>query len=114
MAFLRQKICLMALIDFVFKRSAKERTIKFTAIAQHTRLPVDEVEHLLMKALSLKLVRGGIDQVDGTVTITWVTPRVLNREQINEMVTMLDDWKNRVDNLSKKFEEDGAELFASA
>ncbi|KAF9007150.1 hypothetical protein BDQ17DRAFT_261781 [Cyathus striatus] len=50
-AFLRQKICLMALIESVFKRPAGERTMSFQTIAEETRLPVDEVEHLVMKAL---------------------------------------------------------------
>ena len=50
--FLRQKICLMALIESVFKRNAEDRTIGFEQIASETRLPLDEVEHLVMKALS--------------------------------------------------------------
>lgn len=49
--FLRQKICLMALIESVFKRSANERTMTFQTIAEETRLATDEVEHLIMKAL---------------------------------------------------------------
>jgi 26S proteasome regulatory subunit N9 len=49
--FLRQKICLMALIESVFKRPADDRTMTFQAIAHETRLPVEEVEHLVMKAL---------------------------------------------------------------
>ena len=49
--FLRQKICLMALIEFVFKRTADNRTITFHTIAQETKLSMDEVEHLVMKAL---------------------------------------------------------------
>jgi 26S proteasome regulatory subunit N9 len=49
--FLRQKICLMALIESVFRRDAYDRTLSFATIATETRLPVDEVEHLLMKAL---------------------------------------------------------------
>lgn len=50
-AFLRQKICLMALIESVFKRDADNRTMSFQNIAEETRLPLDEVEHLVMKAL---------------------------------------------------------------
>jgi 26S proteasome regulatory subunit N9 len=50
-AFLRQKICLMALIESVFKRNADDRTMSFQNIAEETRLPLDEVEHLVMKAL---------------------------------------------------------------
>ncbi len=49
--FLRQKICLMALIESVFKRGAYDRTMSFQTIAEETRLPLDEVEHLVMKAL---------------------------------------------------------------
>lgn len=49
--FLRQKICLMALIESVFRRDAYDRTMSFQTIAEETRLPLDEVEHLIMKAL---------------------------------------------------------------
>jgi 26S proteasome regulatory subunit N9 len=49
--FLRQKICLMALIESVFRRDAYDRTLPFATIATETHLPLDEVEHLLMKAL---------------------------------------------------------------
>jgi 26S proteasome regulatory subunit N9 len=51
-AFLRQKICLMALIESVFSRPAGQRVVAFDAIAADTCLPENEVEHLLMKAMS--------------------------------------------------------------
>ncbi|KAI9224210.1 proteasome 26S subunit [Blastocladiella britannica] len=114
MALLRQKICLMALIDMLFKRTATERTLPFAAIAKHTALPEGEVEHLLMKALSLALIKGSMDQVEGTVTVTWVTPRVLDRTQIKAMADMIGEWKSKVDDLAKRFEEEGAEVFISA
>ncbi len=41
----------MALIESVFKRSADKRTMSFQTIGEETRLPIDEVEHLVMKAL---------------------------------------------------------------
>ena len=50
-AFLRQKICLMALIESVFRRNAYDRTLSFQTIAEETRLPLHEVEHLVMKGL---------------------------------------------------------------
>ena len=34
-----------------------------------------------MRALSLGLIRGFIDEVDRVVTITWLQPRVLNTDQ---------------------------------
>ena len=51
-SFLRQKICLMALIECIFKRSSKDRIMTFSTIGADTKLPADEVEHLVMKALS--------------------------------------------------------------
>ena len=48
----------MALIESVFKRNADDRTMSFQTIAQETRLPLDEVEHLVMKALRYVTVLG--------------------------------------------------------
>lgn len=35
-----------------------------------------------MKALSVGLVKGSIDEVDGRVHMTWVQPRVLDLQQV--------------------------------
>lgn len=51
-----------------------------------------QVELLIMKALSLGLVRGTIDQVDQCVTMTWVQPRVLDISQITTMQNRLTQW----------------------
>lgn len=99
LSFLRQKICLMSLIETIFKRPAHDRILPFHTIATETRLPVFEVEHLIMKALSLKLIKGSIDQVDSTVTITWVQPRVLNMQQIGSMHGRLLEWSADVKKL---------------
>ena len=52
-SFLRQKICLMALIQFAFSRPRKgaSRSTTFQSVAEATHLPVHEVEHLIMKGL---------------------------------------------------------------
>lgn len=100
--FLRQKICLMALIESVFKRNANDRTMSFQTIAEETRLPVDEVEHLIMKALSLKLIRGSLDQVDQKARITWVQPRVLSRAQIGELATRLGAWIDKLGSVEQR------------
>ncbi|EPQ55610.1 hypothetical protein GLOTRDRAFT_75751 [Gloeophyllum trabeum ATCC 11539] len=100
--FLRQKICLMALIESVFKRSPYDRTMSFQTIAEETRLPLDEVEHLVMKALSLKLIRGSIDQVEEKAQITWVQPRVLSREQIGQLSQRLSSWVGKLKGVEQK------------
>ncbi|KAI0920324.1 hypothetical protein AcW1_002095 [Taiwanofungus camphoratus] len=100
--FLRQKICLMALIESVFKRGAYDRTMSFQTIAEETRLPVDEVEHLVMKALSLKLIRGSLDQVDQKAHITWVQPRVLSTEQIGQLAKRLTVWGEKLHKVEER------------
>lgn len=99
--FLRQKICLMALIESVFKRASSDRTLSFETIAVETRLPRDEVEHLVMKALSLKLIKGTIDQHAQFARITWVQPRVLDKRQIQALQQRLNAWVSRVEEVAE-------------
>ena len=42
-----------------------------------------QVELLVMKALSLGLVKGFIDEIDQKVSLTWVQPRVLDLQQVS-------------------------------
>jgi 26S proteasome regulatory subunit N9 len=52
--------------------------------------------HLDFVILSLKLIRGSIDQVDETAQITWVQPRVLSRQQIGVLADRLTAWCDRL------------------
>ncbi|XP_017111333.1 26S proteasome non-ATPase regulatory subunit 13 [Drosophila elegans] len=110
---LRQKISLLCLMEMTFKRSAIERAISFTDIAHETKLPAKEVELLIMKALALDLVRGEIDQVAGVVNMSWVQPRVLNRNQIVGMASTLDTWMGAITNMEKLMENRAAEILTN-
>lgn len=46
-----------------FKRPSHDRQLTFEEISKETRLPIIEIEILVMKALAQGLVRGAIDQV---------------------------------------------------
>jgi len=95
--FLRRKLCLMSLMEHVFQRTKEERgRISFSDIAAETKVAEDEVEHLIMKAFSLGILKGKIDQVDKIVMVSWVQPRVLDLEQINSLKNKLDDWIEKV------------------
>lgn len=113
-AFLRQKICLMALIESVFRRASTDRTLSFETIAVETRLPSDEVEHLVMKALSLKLIKGSIDQHAQLAKITWVQPRVLDKPQLNALQQRLNAWVGRVEEVAQFVKGQTPELFITA
>ncbi|KAF5281719.1 hypothetical protein FQA39_LY17740 [Lamprigera yunnana] len=108
--FLRQKISLLCLMEMTFKRPSHDRQLTFIEIARETRLPLNEIELLIMKALSQGLVRGAIDQVGETVNMTWVQPRVLDRMQISHMINRLDIWGKQVGNMAKLLEEKATEI----
>ncbi|CRK87907.1 CLUMA_CG001694, isoform A [Clunio marinus] len=110
---LRQKISLLCLMEMTFKRAANNRTITFTEIANETRLPLKEVELLIMKALAQGLVRGAIDQVAGVVNMTWVQPRVLNRDQVSNMAKTLDTWIQSITSMEQLIETRAAEILTN-
>ena len=63
----------MTLVEMIFKRSKESRGhMSFSDVANETRIPLDEVEHLVMKAQSLGLVKGYIDQVDSMILVTFL------------------------------------------
>ncbi|KAK0166877.1 hypothetical protein PV327_004351 [Microctonus hyperodae] len=107
---LRQKISLLCLMEMTFKRQANNRQLTFGEISEETRLPIGEVELLVMKALAQGLVRGAIDQVAGTVNMTWVQPRVLDRTQITGMVQQLDRWCKDVNTMESLLESRASEI----
>lgn len=105
---LRKKITLLALMEMTFKSSTGVLT--FQEIATQTHLPLPEVELLVMKALSLELVKGTIDEVDQMVHLTWVQPRVLDKQQIISLRGKLDDWCRNVQNMEKLMEQKAQEI----
>ncbi|KAF7286681.1 regulatory particle non-ATPase 9 [Rhynchophorus ferrugineus] len=108
--FLRQKISLLCLMEMTFKRPSHDRQLTFAEISNETKLPVNEIELLVMKALSQGLVKGAIDQVANTVNMTWVQPRVLDRTQIASMVERLNEWCTHVSTMEKLLEEKANEI----
>jgi len=111
--FLYQKISLAALTELVFKRPPHDRAMTFQTISQETKVKPNEIEHLLMKALSLGLLRGKIDQVDEVARINWVQPKVLERSQIEGMRQRLKEWDSNVNDLGHWIEDQGKDVWAS-
>ena len=65
-----------------FNRPANNKQLSFNEVSLKTKLPEDEIELLVMRALSLRLVKGSIDQIDKNIFISWVQPRVLDINQV--------------------------------
>ncbi|PSS07075.1 hypothetical protein M430DRAFT_110442 [Amorphotheca resinae ATCC 22711] len=110
---LRQKIYLAALTEAVFRRPPHDRAMSFRTIAEETKVRPDEIEHLIMKALSLELLRGSIDQVDEIARINWVQPKVLDMKQIDNMRLRLQEWDSSVNSLGHWIESKGQDVWAA-
>ncbi|KAG0497882.1 hypothetical protein HPP92_002238 [Vanilla planifolia] len=93
---LLEKINILCLMEIIFSRPSEDRTIPLGAIAERTKLSIEDVEYLLMKSLSVHLVEGIIDQVEGRVHVSWVQPRVLGIPQIKSLRDRLDGWVGKV------------------
>jgi len=107
---LNQKIRIMALMELVFKQAGDSRKLTFKQISTVCDLPENQVEFLLMKAFSLRVVRGLIDQVDASVRISWVQPRVLSQLQIGALRQRLKDWSVQVHNVANDLQENAPNL----
>ena len=112
-AFLYQKISLSALTQLVFSRAPQDRSMTFATISEETKVQLDEIEHLIMKALSLGLLRGQIDQVAEIARINWVQPKVLDMKQIESMRSRLREWDASVNQLGNWIEGVGKDVWAA-
>ena len=106
---LQRKLRLLSLMELTFQRQATQRTLPFTLISETAKVPFDEVEQLVMKAFSLGLVKGAIDEVEKLVHLTWVKPRVLDMGQIKSMAQNIKDWKQKISTASVLFDEQVAQ-----
>ena len=103
---LREKITLMSLIEMVSSLPAESRRIRLVDISTRTKLNADGVEMLLMKALSLHLIEGSIDQVEGVVEVSWVQSRILTPTQVQGLKERLDQWISKVQSASMTLEQE--------
>nr|ADE77761.1 unknown [Picea sitchensis] len=100
-------------MEIIFSRPSEDRTVPLSIIADRTKLSIEDVEYLLMKSLSVHLIEGVIDQVDGTVHVSWVQPRVLGIPQIKSLRDKLDNWLQKVHTTLLAVEAETPDLVAS-
>lgn len=54
-----------------------------------------QVEWVLMRAMSLGLIKGIIDETEEFVQVSWVRPRVLDCQQLELLRGQLESWTER-------------------
>jgi len=112
MQFLNEKLRIMTFMELVFRKPGAERTIPFKEVAAVCQVKESEVEFLLLKAFALKVVKGLIDQVEQTVRVKWVQPRVLDKGQIGSLRDRLTAWGAEVTKTASDLETTAPDLFA--
>jgi 26S proteasome regulatory subunit N9 len=108
---IQQKVVLLSLMNVVFELPSHERNISFATIANESRVPIEQVDWILMRAMSLGLIRGTIDEVAQAVSVTWVQPRVLDTKEVATLSLQLADWVERVKGTLVGVEEQTLELY---
>lgn len=98
------------MLQMAFNRASAQRRLTFGEIARAARVPADEVELLVMKALAEKLIRGHIDQVSETVSVAWVRPRALGRAGCAALAARLDTWCRSVTGAHKLLSHQAPDL----
>ncbi|CDW85813.1 26s proteasome non-atpase regulatory subunit 13-like [Stylonychia lemnae] len=107
---LQMKVKIINFLELLFACDKDDRSLKFDRIAQSCQIQVNEVEFLIMKAMSLELVKGQIDEVDQVVHIDWILPRYLSRSHIEIMVNKIQLWEQKMEEVIKQVEGQSEEL----
>lgn len=101
---------IIAFLELIFDLGKDERSIPFERIAAACQIETDKVEYLLIKSMSLLLVKGTIDEVDQVVHIDWAMPRYLSKEHLQKMHLKMEQWEDKMNNVIGLCESQASEM----
>ena len=108
-AAVQEKLTLTALVLTALSKDSHERNLSFAELQAALHLEsIDQVEWVLMRAFSVGLVSGSMDQCDQTVNITWVQPRVLSQGQMADLGVKFGEWAVKVFKTKESMQEQTA------
>lgn len=109
---IKQKAVIMALLQLIFNKPTKNRVISFDEVCKATKMPMDQVEYIVMRAMSHDLIKGEIDQVKQLITITYLKPKVLTIDEIRSLSKSIGVWIDNIHHLYVDIEDHAKTLFA--
>jgi len=109
-SLMHQKIRILAFMELIFTKDKSQRNLPFSQIAEVAQVSSEDTELLVMKAMSLGLVKGLIDQVEQSVRVSWVQPRLLDIERIKIVQNRIEKWQNNLEDVLRKLETEGSDL----
>jgi len=98
---LEEKMRLMALMVTCWKLDTNPRGISFRTIANTCKIKQERVEYALMRAMSVGLLEGQINEVRGWFTITKVRPRDIDTGGVDNLLGKVDAWLDKIDRVSE-------------
>lgn len=108
-----KKMTLLALVDLAFRKKKQRSVISFAEIAEHCKIDINDVEKLLITAISKNILTCKIDEIEKAVKIIWVKPRVLSTDKIYFMKESIDKWIAHSKSLLTYMEDLSVELLVS-
>merc|ERR1719347_1447248 len=99
---LKEKIRLLGLVRLAFDKASFERIISFEEIQKVTQCEAERVEYLIMKAMSLKLIKGIVDEIEQSVQVTWVKPAILDMKQMGALLEKTKTWITKIEATQKE------------
>ena len=66
-----------------------------------------------MKAMSLDLIRGTINEVTQVVHVDWCLPRYLSKNHLTIMASKINNWQEKLDQTIRLVENNSTELTVS-
>jgi hypothetical protein len=119
---IKEKVALTAVVESIARRPAADRSIPLADVARAAFCDADidrdggalslATQRLLMRAMSLGLLRGRIDEVDAIVHVDAVRPRVLDAPGIHRLKLQVDSWIARVHSTATTVEHGAADVLA--
>ncbi|KAL0223706.1 hypothetical protein P9112_003096 [Eukaryota sp. TZLM1-RC] len=95
---LEEKIKILGIMEVAFSKPINDRQLKFSEICTRCSIPENDAEYLLIRVMSLGLIRGKINSVNKEVGIEFVQPRALGPSQVETLATHLRKWLTTVEN----------------
>ena len=108
--FLPIKIRIAALLELIFQKNKTERTLSFDEICKACHTEENKIEYIGMKALSLGLIKGYIDQVEKKIVVNWIQPKYLDKEKIVLMQDRFTAWIDKAQKVLVDIQENASAL----
>jgi 26S proteasome regulatory subunit N9 len=109
-ALIKVKIRIAALLDLIFQKNKNERVISFKEIAQVCCCSLNDIEILLIKAMSLGLIRGHVDEVESKFVVNWIQPKYLDNEKITILHDRIGNWIQKSEKVLVYFQDVAGQL----